>query len=152
MEQETGIVCRPAEEIEYPTFLQMIYEHAADFLEPSLVLLGMNQAEFEYLFRTRGRVAAITLHGIEVGFHWSEERGDTLHIHGLFVRPEFQKQGVARRVLADLERQASPAVTWLELGVHCDNHRARGICEAAGFDVSRELDDFNFVIMRKPRR
>lgn len=152
METTTGITIRPAEELEYPAFLHMIYEHASDYLEPSLVLLGMDQAEFEYLFRTRGRVEAITLHGIEVGFCWIEERDSTLHIHGLFVRPEFQKQGIARHVLADLERQAPPTVTRLEIGVHCDNHRAKAICEAAGFAVSRELDDFDFFILQKPRR
>ena len=150
MEHTTGVTYRPAEEIEFPTFLRMIYEHAVDFLEPSLALLGMDQAEFEYLFRTRGRVEAIILHGIEVGFYWIEERGNALHLHGLFVRPEFQKRGIARKVLADLERQVSPAVTCLELGVHRGNTRAKGIYEAAGFAVIRELDDFDSYIMRKP--
>lgn len=151
MDLASGITHRPAEEIEYPTFLRMIYEHTTDYLEPSLVLLGMDQAEFEYLFRTRGRVEAILLHGIEAGFYWVEERGDTLHIHGLFIRPELQKQGIARRILTDIEREAQPAIRRFEVGVHRDNQRAKGVYEAAGYSVVRDLPDFDFYVMEKAR-
>ena len=147
---DPGLVShRPAKEIEYPSFLKMMYEHASDYLEPSLLLLGIDQAEFEYLFRTRGSVHAILKGDQVAGFYWTEVRDGTCHIHALFVDPKFQKQGIARRVLADIENDASSDIARLEMGVHRDNCRAREIYEKAGYKVGRELDELDFIVMRK---
>lgn len=151
MDGTTAVAFRAAEEAEYPEFLRMIYEHTADYLEPALTLLGMDQAEFEYLFRTRGEVTSIILDDEVAGFYWTEEREGTLHVHGLFVKPEFQKRGIARRALEQVEHTVSAEVTGFELGVHRDNHRAKAIYEQAGYRVTRELGDFDFYILTKPR-
>ncbi len=149
MQKTASLQYRPAEELEYPTFMKMIYEHAGDYLEPSLLLLGIDQAEFEYLFRSRGEVHAMMRNNEVVGFRWIEFKDDTLHLHALIVNPEFRKQGLAHVALDDVNHLAKGRASKIELGVHRSNHRAKAIYDKAGFSVTRELEEFDFFIMHK---
>ena len=149
MQKTATLQYRPAEELEYPAFMKAIYEHAGDYLEPSLLLLGIDQAEFEFLFRSRGEVHAMVRDSAVVGFRWVEFKDDTLHLHALIVHPEFRKQGLAHVALDDVNQLAKGRASKIELGVHRSNHRAKAIYEKAGFTVTRELDEFDFCIMHK---
>lgn len=140
---------RPAEGNDFDVYLDMMYEHAADFLEPSLMLMGIDRSEFDGVFRTVGNVYGIEADGRTAGFYWIEAREDTLHIHALIVKPDFQKRGIARETLNKIEAGCGPAIKRLELGVHRENDRALKVYESAGFVTTRELEDFDFYIMQK---
>lgn len=149
MESLAAITVRPVEDIEYPTFMSFMFEHARDYLEPSLLLMGIDQAEFELLFRTRGEVRAIEAAGEVAGFYWIEVRDRTLHLHAVIVKPDFQKRGIARAVFEGLEAEFTGKVDAMELGVHRSNSRAKAVYEQAGFRTTRELEEMDFYIMRK---
>nr|HPI32585.1 hypothetical protein [candidate division Zixibacteria bacterium] len=80
MSQTAVVTFRAAKETEYAGFLDLIHQHAADYLEPSLTLLGLDKTEFAHLFRTRGQVVSILADRAVAGFYWIEERDGTLHI------------------------------------------------------------------------
>ncbi len=140
---------RPAAGNDFDVYLDMMYEHAADFLEPSLMLMGIDRDRFTELFRTVGSVYGIETDGRTAGFYWVEPRRETLHIHALIIKPDFQKRGLARETLGVIEAGCGKEIKRLELGVHRENDRALKVYESAGFRVTRELDEFDFSIMHK---
>ena len=57
------------------------------------------------MLRARGEVLAIYQDADLAGFYWIEEREDTLHLHGLILKPENQGQGIGTEVLSMLTSQ-----------------------------------------------
>ncbi len=140
---------RTATENDFDVYLDMMYEHAADYLEPSLMLMGIDRDEFSKIFRTVGTVRGIEADGHIAGFYWVEPREETLHIHALIVKPDFQKRGLAHDAMDTIVADCGKEIKRIELGVHRENDRALKVYESAGFKVVRELDEFDFYIMHK---
>jgi ribosomal protein S18 acetylase RimI-like enzyme len=100
--------------------------------------------------QVRGQVYGIYQDGQLAGFYWIEEREDTLHLHGLILKSEFQGQGIGSQVLAMLAASYRSRVKAIELGVHRSNERAIALYERTGFETARTLDDLGFLVMQKP--
>jgi ribosomal protein S18 acetylase RimI-like enzyme len=57
-------------------------------------------------------------------------------IWGVFVRPEFRKEGIARRLLAHIREHAEAAgVLQIHLSVNAENQRAKRLYESLGFQT-----------------
>jgi hypothetical protein len=80
----------PATPEQYADFLQMMWDDGQDYMEITLRVMQMTWEQYFQLFRTRGDVLVINQGADLVGFYWIEQRGDTLHLHGLILKPEFQ--------------------------------------------------------------
>ncbi len=98
---------------------------------------------------TRGEVRAIYKDADLAGFYWIEERGDTLHLHGLILKADFQGQGIGTAVLTLLTESYSGKLDKIELGVYQANSSAIRLYEKMGFQITRSLDDLHFYIMQK---
>jgi ribosomal protein S18 acetylase RimI-like enzyme len=83
------------------------------------------------------------------GFYWIEERGDTLHLHGLILKSNFQGQRIGTAVLTMLAESYAGKLGKIELGVYQANSGAIQLYEKMGFQITRSLDDLHFYVMHK---
>jgi ribosomal protein S18 acetylase RimI-like enzyme len=134
---------------QYDEFLQLVRDHASDYVESTLELIQMTWEQFAHLFRTVGQVYGICQDGQLAGFYWVEEREQVLHVHGLLLREKFQGKGIGTQVLEMLATQYRDSVRTIELGVHTSNERARALYERLGYQIVKTLDDLEFYIMQK---
>jgi ribosomal protein S18 acetylase RimI-like enzyme len=139
----------PATPEQYADFLQMMWDDGQDYMEITLRVMQMTWEQYFQLFRTRGDVLVINQGADLVGFYWIEQRGDTLHLHGLILKPEFQAQGIGTTVLTMLEKQYAGKVDKIELGVYQENVGAKRLYEKMGFTIIKTLTDLPFHIMQK---
>lgn len=66
-------------------------------------------------------------------------RGDGVHVHELYVRPAYRRQGIATSLLTDVrEWAAARGCEHLTLDVHVENDAARAFYREHGFDPQRE--------------
>ena len=138
--------CPRAEE--YAELMELMMQEG-DYLRESLRLLEMSKAEFDHLFRTVGQVYCIYDDGQLAGFYWIEQRENTLHLHGLILKPQFQGRGIGSTIIQKLVLENQGRVNEVELGVHESNSRAIGLYERNGFETVKILPDLKFRIMRK---
>jgi ribosomal protein S18 acetylase RimI-like enzyme len=103
-----------------------------------------------HMFRTPGQVNAIYQADNLTGFYWTEEREDTMHLHGLFLKPGYQGQGIGTAVLDKLSGDYSGKMNKIDLGVYQGNVDAIRSYEHEGFCITRALDDLHFYLMQKP--
>ena len=82
-------------------------------------------------------------------FYWTELREDTLHLHGLILKPGFRGQGIGTTVLNRLSYDYRGEADRIELGVYQDNTGAIRLYERIGFEITRNLEDLHFYIMQK---
>jgi ribosomal protein S18 acetylase RimI-like enzyme len=139
----------PATPEQYDQFLQMMWEDGQEYLENTLRVMQMTLAEYAQIFRTRGEVRAIYQDADLAGFYWVEERGDTLHLHGLILKAKFQGQGIGTSVLTMLAESYASKMNIIELGVYQANSGAIKLYEKMGYKITRSLDDLHFYIMQK---
>ena len=139
----------PATPEQYDQFLQWMRDDGHDYLENSLRILQMTWDEYAQIFRTRGEVRAICQDADLAGFYWVEQRGDTLHLHGLILEPDFQGHGIGTAVLTMLAECYTGKVDKIELGVNQDNAGAIRLYEKKGYQITRSLEDLHFYIMHK---
>jgi ribosomal protein S18 acetylase RimI-like enzyme len=111
--------------------------------------MQMTWDEYAQIFRTRGEVRAIYQDADLAGFYWVEERGDTLHLHGLILKAKFQGQGIGTSVLTMLAESYASKMNIIELGVYQANTGAIKLYEKMGYKIIRSLDDLHFYIMQK---
>ncbi len=135
---------------QYAAFMQMMWDDGQEYWENTLRLMEMTWAEYEQLFRTRGEVCSIYQDGELAGFYWTEEREDTLHLHGLILKPEYQGRGVGTQVLSMLTEKYSAKLDKIELGVYQGNTGAIRLYKRLGFHITRTLEELHFYIMQKP--
>jgi ribosomal protein S18 acetylase RimI-like enzyme len=134
---------------QYAQFLQLTWEDGQEYWENTLRLMQMTWEQFEHIFRTRGEVHAIYQEGKLAGFYWTELREDTLHLHGLILKPGFRGQGIGTTVLNRLSYDYRGEADRIELGVYQDNTGAIRLYERIGFEITRNLEDLHFYIMQK---
>jgi ribosomal protein S18 acetylase RimI-like enzyme len=127
----------------------MMWDDGQEYLENSLRLMQMTWQQYSQIFRTRGEVRAIYQDANLAGFYWIEERGDTLHLHGLILQTEFQGQGIGTAVLTMMVEAYTGKLERIELGVYQANSGAIRLYEKMGYCISRSLDDLRFYIMQK---
>jgi len=130
-------------------FLEWMWADGHEYWENTLRIMHMTWEEYARIFRTLGKVRAIFQDGNLAGFYWIEERDDTLHLHGLILRPEFQGQGIGSVVLTMLADEYKGRMEQIELGVYQGNKGAIRLYERMGFCLTRTLDDLHFNIMQK---
>jgi ribosomal protein S18 acetylase RimI-like enzyme len=135
---------------QYEQFLQMMWDDGQEYWENTLRLMHMTWEQYAQIFRTRGEVHAIYQDGQLAGFYWTELREDTLHLHGLILKPGFRGQGIGTAVLDMLSDGFTGKVARIELGVFQANAGAIRLYERRGFQMVRSLDDLHFYIMQKP--
>lgn len=139
----------PATTEQYDTFLRLMREDAAGYLERSMELMDMTWGEFSHLFRTVGQVTGVYLRDELAGFYWIELREAVLHLHALILKSGFRGKGVGTQVLHDLEAQHCDGVVTIELGVHDSNRRAKRLYERLGFETVSVLEELGFQVMKK---
>ena len=144
------ITYSPATAEQYDAFLQMMWEDGQEYWENTMRIMQMTWEEYAQVFHTRGEVRAIYLDDKLAGFYWIEERGDTLHLHGLILKIEFQRQGIGTAVLTMLAIKYQGKLDKIELGVYQANSEAIRLYERMGFHITRNLGDLHFYIMLKP--
>jgi ribosomal protein S18 acetylase RimI-like enzyme len=135
---------------QYDQFLQMMWEDGQDYMENTLRSMQMTWEEYTQVFRTRGEVQTIYQDDALAGFYWIEQRGDTLHLHGLILNSDYQGQGIGTAVLKLLAESYTGKVQIIELGVYQANTAAIRLYEKMGYRITKTLDDLNFYIMQKP--
>ena len=140
----------PAIPEQYDEFLQMMWEDGQEYWENTMRIMQMTWEEYGHIFRTRGEVHAIYQDNDLVGFYWIEERDDTLHLHGLILKAEFQGQGIGTAVLTMLAEKYTGKRDKIELGVYQANSGAIRLYEKIAFQITRSLGDLGFYIMQKP--
>ena len=131
-------------------FLQMMWEDGQAYLENTMRVIQMSWEQYGHIFRTRGEVKAIYQEANLAGFYWIEERDDTLHLHGLILKPEFQGQGIGTAILTMLADRYSGKLDKIELGVYQENTGAIRLYQKMGYVITKSLDDLDFFIMQKP--
>jgi ribosomal protein S18 acetylase RimI-like enzyme len=139
----------PASPEQYDQFLQMMWDDGHEYMENTLHIMQMTWDEYAQTFRTRGEVRAIYQDVELAGFYWIEERGDTLHLHGLILKADFQGQGIGTAVLKMLAETSTGKLDKIELGVYQANSGAIQLYEKMGYQITRSLDDLHFYIMHK---
>jgi ribosomal protein S18 acetylase RimI-like enzyme len=139
----------PAKVEQYDEFLQLMRDHAANYLERTMELMQMTWQQFDHLFRTVGQVYGIYEDDQLAGFYWIEERGKVLHLHGLVLAGQFQGKGIGTQVLKMLETKYRGSMDAIELGVHKSNEKARALYERLGYEMVKRLDGLGFYIMQK---
>jgi ribosomal protein S18 acetylase RimI-like enzyme len=102
------------------------------------------------LVETAGEVRALVRGGTEVGYYWIEERERTLHVHAIFVLPEYRSQGIGAWAFHMLDSEFRRRCDYIELGVRGDNVRAQAFYRRLGFETERQIPRPSFLIMRKP--
>jgi ribosomal protein S18 acetylase RimI-like enzyme len=135
---------------QYDGFLQMMWDDGQEYLQQAMRIMQMSWEEYAQIFHTRGEVRAIYQDEDLAGFYWIEERGDTLHLHGLILKTEFQGQGIGTAVLTMLIDKYIGKLDKIELGVYQTNSGAIRLYEKMGFQITRNLGDLHFYIMQKP--
>jgi ribosomal protein S18 acetylase RimI-like enzyme len=139
----------PATREQRVQFLEMLRMELAGYLDRTLQHLEMTWGQFVESFQSRGEIHAVREDGEVAGYYWIEMRGETLHLHGIVILPEFRGRGIGTHLLRKLDREYSSRVTAIELGVKDDNARARRLYDQAGFRAVRSLPDIGFTIMQK---
>jgi ribosomal protein S18 acetylase RimI-like enzyme len=134
---------------QYDQFLQMMWEDSQEYLPNAMRVMQMTWDEYAQIFRTRGEVRAIYQDADLAGFYWVEERGDTLHLHGLILKAKFQGQGIGTSVLTMLAESYASKMNIIELGVYQANSGAIKLYEKMGYKITRSLDNLHFYIMQK---
>jgi ribosomal protein S18 acetylase RimI-like enzyme len=144
------LIYSPAIPEQYDEFLQMMWDDGQEYWENTMRIMQMTWEEYAQIFRTRGEVQAIYMDDSLAGFYWIEERDDTLHLHGLILKTEFQGQGVGTTVLTMLANKYTGKMDKIELGVYQANLGAIRLYEKMGYQITRILGDLGFYIMQKP--
>lgn len=134
---------------QYDQFLQMMWDDGQEYWENTLRIMKMTWEQYAQIFRTLGEVHAIYKDTRLAGFYWTEHREDTLHLHGLILKPEFRGQGIGTAVLTKLSDGFSGKVARIELGVYQTNAGAIRLYQRLGFTITRSRDDLHFYIMQK---
>jgi ribosomal protein S18 acetylase RimI-like enzyme len=134
---------------QYNLFLQLMRDDGQEYMERAMSRMNMTWEEFSQIFLTRGEVVSIYQDSNLSGFYWIEERGDALHLHGLFLMPAFQGRGIGTSVLNMLEKKFSGKVGKIELGVYQENPKAIRLYKRFGYQVTKTLDDLHFFIIQK---
>lgn len=140
----------PASPEQYDHFLQMMWDDGQEYMENTLQIMQMTWDKYAQIFRTRGEVRAIYQDSNLAGFYWIEERSDTLHLHGLILKTEFQGQGIGTAVLTLLAECYTGKMDKIELGVYQGNSGAIRLYEKMGYQITRSIDDLHFYTMQKP--
>jgi ribosomal protein S18 acetylase RimI-like enzyme len=141
---------RPGTPEQYDEFLQMIWDDGREYMEIAMGVIQMTWEEYAQFFRTRGVVQAICQDNNLAGFYWIEEREDTLHLHGLILKSEFQGHGIGTAVLSMLADRYTGRLDRIELGVYQKNTGAIKLYEKMGYCITKTLTDPPFHIMQKP--
>jgi GNAT superfamily N-acetyltransferase len=83
-------------------------------------------------------LARETAHSFSLGFALDSAAWIHRLRHG-YVLPEYQRQGVGSMLMQHLERQIE-GVNRIVVGTYAGNYKARGILEAAGYQLSEDED------------
>jgi ribosomal protein S18 acetylase RimI-like enzyme len=134
---------------QYDELFQLMETDSSDYLQDSLKIMQITRAQFAHLFKTVGEIYAIYQDEHLAGFYWIEERGNTVHLHGLILKPSFQGQGIGTQVLQMLIDHYQGRMNIIELGVHKSNVRARSLYLRLGFVVVDFRDELGYFIMQK---
>ncbi len=134
---------------QYDEFLQLMWEHMADYVQSLMAQMQMSWEEFVEIYRSLGEVNCIYWQDQSAGYYWIELREHELHLHGLILKDGFRGQGIGTAVLGSLAAKYSGQVDLIELGVHQSNVRAIAWYERLGFETVRVLDDLGFLLMQK---
>jgi ribosomal protein S18 acetylase RimI-like enzyme len=121
----------------------------ADYIDTTMELLGMSVNEFEHFMKTLGQVFSINWNNEVAGYYWIEERGQELHLHGIVLKEEYQRQGIGTSTLRMIEKQYKGQKDFIELGVHLSNKRALKLYQELGYKIETTKEDLKFHIMRK---
>jgi len=124
-------------------------DHMADYIDTTMELLGMSVNEFEHFMKTLGQVFSINWNNEVAGYYWIEERGQELHLHGIVLKEEYQRQGIGTSTLRMIEKQYKGQKDFIELGVHLSNKRALKLYQELGYKIETTKEDLKFHIMRK---
>ncbi|MFH1143782.1 MAG: GNAT family N-acetyltransferase [Candidatus Eisenbacteria bacterium] len=143
-----GIDLHPATGDERLQLFALMRGYFSGAQDRTLERMGLTWPQLEELYRTRGETRTIRCSGRSSGYLWIERSDRTLHIHGLFVLPHHQGQGIGTAALKLLEHEFRHEVEFLELGVHESNPRARALYDRLGFTVTKEMKELGFVVMR----
>jgi ribosomal protein S18 acetylase RimI-like enzyme len=143
------ITYQPATSAQYTEFLNLMFDHMADFVQITLNLLGISMDEFKSLVRTLGQVYSINQADKVAGYYWIEERAQELHLHGIVLKEEYQSKGIGSATIKMLEDQYKGQKDFIELGVHFSNKNALKLYRKLGFQIETTMEDLQFHIMRK---
>ena len=131
-------------------FLQLMWEHMADYLEGLMAQMQMSWEEFVEIYRSLGEVNCIYWRDQAAGYYWIELRDRELHLHGIILKEDFRGRGIGTTMLGSLVEDYRDRADLIELGVHQSNERAIALYRRLGFVIIRIMDDLGFLIMQKP--
>lgn len=137
-------------ESQFEEFLFLIDIETAGYRDQTLQMMQLTWEEFIRLVRTVGQVYVVRHAQVPVGYVWIEKRERTLHLHGLFIKDEYQGRGYGKAVLRYLSEGYRGQVDVIELGVHQSNERARRLYEKTGFMTVKHLPEMGFEVMQLP--
>ena len=134
----------------YGELIEMMKQEERDYIELATALEQITWQEFEELFSKIGEVRTIYLGQENAGFFWIEERGRVLHLHGLILKPEFQKRGIGGEVLRRLAQSYRNELDVIQSGVHETNQKGLIFFIKEGFFKLDNESDHGFIILQKP--
>lgn len=149
MDESPAINHRPAAPAEMAGFFDLMMAQTGHYLDEALKVLGVTVDQFATYFRSVGQVWTIEMDAEVVGFYWIELRADTLHIHGLVLKPDYQNRGLGTATMKLIEQCRPQSVSYIEVGVHESNARAKAICERLGFTAVRQQRGTGFTIYQQ---
>lgn len=148
MEDPVVLSFEAPDESQFEEFLRLIDIETAGYRDQTLQMMQLNWEEFIRLVQTVGQVYVVRHAQVPVGYAWIEKRERTLHLHGLFIKEEYQGRGHGKAVLRYLSEGCRGQVDVIELGVHQSNERARRLYEKTGFVTVKHLPEMGFEVMQ----
>lgn len=149
MDEGPAISHRPAAPTEMDSLFDLMMAQTGHYLDEALKVLGITVDQFATYFRSVGQVWAIVRDAEVVGFYWIELRAKTLHIHGLVLKSDYQNRGLGTATMKLIEQCRPQSVSYIEVGVHESNARAKAICERLGFTAVRQQMGTGFTTYQK---
>ncbi|MBD3333538.1 GNAT family N-acetyltransferase [candidate division GN15 bacterium] len=151
MDEGPPISHRPAAPGEMDGLFDLMMAQTGHYLDEALKVLGITVDQFTTYFRSVGQVWAIEIEMDTevVGFYWIELRAETLHIHGLVLKSEYQNRGLGTATMKLIEQCLPQSVSYIEVGVHESNAGAQSICKTFGFTAVRQQTGTGFTIYQK---
>jgi len=136
-QENTPVTLREAELKDIPALLEIEKGVAGTNIFSPMLEADEWQEELQ-----KGKVFLIEKDNAVIGnLSYVQKDDDHVYISGLVVSPEFQGQGIARKILTGLLEEFKN-VQRIDLVTHPDNHRALNLYQSLGFVIESRKEDY----------